>query len=121
MKRALVLGTVFLLALPVWGVFRLKAEYDRAMFVPRPRDRVTMAKALTERFGSKVALLELPVVNRDVNGYAALVRTTVPLGQYRSGEHTFSFERIGDHDVCLMTHLPWELKPLRATFLARAR
>lgn len=115
------LAALVLVGFPIWGIVRFKAIYDDAMFVPRPCDRATMVKALDERFGPKVTLLDLPVVNRDINGYAAVVRTAVPPGRYASEGHTFSFERIGGRDVCLMTILPWELKPLRATFLARSR
>ena len=117
----LFLGALIFVSVPTSALFVLKAEVNDMMFVPKPRDREMMAKALTGRFGAKVVLLDLPVVNRDVNGYAALVQTTVPSGVYRSEMHTFSFERIDGRDVCLMTHLPWELEPLRTAYRTRYR
>lgn len=98
---------------------RLVRQIDDMMFVPHPRDRATMANALRARFGDRVELLAVPVVNRDVNGFAGLVRGKLPEGTVVTREHVFAFERLKGRDVCLMTTRPYELPYLRSAFLAR--
>lgn len=94
-----------------------KRDYDKMMFVPRTKDRQRMEVALRERFGPKVRLIEVPVVNRDVNGIATYVE--VPKGWkftvYVSDSAVFSFEHFRGRSICLKTMALWELRDLRRT------
>jgi hypothetical protein len=99
----------------------MRGEFDRMMYVPRRQDRERMEKALAERFGTKVRLLSVPVVNRDVNGIAAYVE--VPKGWkltvYVSDSAVFSFEHFRGRPICLKTMALWELRDLRRTLQRR--
>jgi hypothetical protein len=120
MRRTLMAITVVILAAG-GSLFWLKGEYDTMMFVPRVEDRQRMEAALRERFGSKVRLIEVPVVNRDVNGIVGYVE--VPAGWrftvYVSDSSVFSFEYFRGRPICLKTMALWELRDLRRTLQRR--
>ena len=118
-KRRNIVVLLSIVALLVGGFVQFHRRYDEAMFAPHPRDHDRMAETLAARFGDRVRLLDVPVVNRDVNGIAGLVDTELKLGTYRAGQDLLVFERRKGRTFCLMAYRPWEIDALRRTLASR--
>lgn len=85
------------------------------MFAPRPGDFDRLRDALQSRFGAKVRLTRLLMVDRDVNGLVGVVESKVGLGRtiYSSDKEShpsrFRFERRGSQILCFAATEDWEV------------
>jgi len=111
---------VIVVSLAGFGL-RMRRVVDEMMFKPHARDRVRMAAILAKRFGSKVRLIDVPFVDRDVNGIVGVVEAApgfVPKDLEEPG-FVLAFERRDGRLIALTATRPYELRLTRKNYRHR--